>query len=452
MKEIVGNSILIAGLGREGQSILRYVKKNYPYLYIALADKDPHQLVNYPSYKTFSGAEYLQEAREFDTVARSPGILRQVKDLAEVRHITTATNIFFSECPGVVIGITGTKGKSTTSSLINHILESAHKDTRFVGNIGSPALDALDQSDEQTIFVTELSSYQLDDIRYSPHVAVILPIVPEHLDYHGSFEAYIEAKGHIAENQTQSDYVIFYSSNSYTRGIAGKGRGRKLPYAKKDTLPPSIWLDGDSIWVTTNNNITQRLIKTKDIPLQGRANIENVMAASLAGIIINVNLDEIREAIKSFKSLEHRLERIGTFSGITFYNDSLATIPEATAHALEALGEQVSTLIAGGFDRGLDMSDLGRLISGSSVKSLILFPTTGEKIAQAVKEADPQSKIVLIMIKSMEEAVKAAYNVTPKGKICLMSPAAASYNMFKDYADRGNKFKESIRQYNPNTS
>jgi UDP-N-acetylmuramoylalanine--D-glutamate ligase len=377
--EVRGRSALILGYGREGKSIHAWLKKHYPKLRIAVTDQK-------------DGTEYLSHIAEYDTVVRSPGVPPYL--LGRARHITSATNIFFSRVQGKTIGITGTKGKSTTASLIAHILRVVYPDVRLVGNIGNPMLDALSGSSKNTVFVIELSSHQLVDIRYSPKIAVLLEIVPEHLDYYPDFASYKRAKENIFRFQKPGDHLV---------------RGETLDAVYKTTL---------------------------------LGNRENIAAAVKVARFMNVPEQVIQKQLATFSPLPHRLEFVGEHRGVRFYNDSLATIPEATIHALEALGGKVVTLIAGGYDRGLDYSALGSYLGHSSVNTLILFPDTGKKIARVVK-----TKIHTYAVGSMEEAVRLAYEHTPKGKICLLSPASASYNMFRDYEDRGNQFKEWVKKF-----
>lgn len=387
--EIHGISVLILGYGREGKSTHSWLQKHYPALRVTVADK------------TTGGNAYLAKIREYDTVIRSPGVSPYTREIvAYVRqggHVTTATNIFFSLVRGRTIGITGTKGKSTTTSLIAHILSATRKDVRLVGNIGTPMLDELDSGTSDTVFVIELSSHQLVDVRYSPHIAVLLDIVPEHLDYYPDFVSYKRAKENIFRFQKPGDHLV---QNEKAAG----------PFTTK---------------------------------LLGNA--QNISAAVSVARLMHVPETDIARELATFSPLAHRLEFAGEFDGIRFYNDSLATIPQATIHALEALGSNVATLIAGGYDRNLNFSVLGEYLSTHPVETLILFPDTGEKIKKAIDSYHGIGS-TYYGVKTMEEAVKLAYLHTPRGKICLLSPASASYNMFRDYADRGDQFKDSVKK------
>lgn len=454
MKEIVGKSILILGYGREGQSVHRYLVEHFPHLTIGIADKISVKPILNDNVALHTGGAYLEALSQYDTVVRSPGVPPFLSEFFAYQkhggHTSSATNIFFSVCPGKIIGVTGTKGKSTTASLIAEILKTTYADVRLVGNIGQPALDFLEGSDQDTIFVAELSSHQLADIRYSPQVAVILAIVPEHFDYYPDLASYAAAKGNIVARQSTNDIVVFNPSNALADKQAKRSRGKKLMYGLKQRDRAIAFIEKKAI-VTNAYGVKEEILPVSEIPLLG--NLDNVLAAVAVGIAFDVPVPLMRGAIGAFHPLPHRLEFVGEFRRIRFYNDSLSTIPEATIHALEALGSDVATLIAGGYDRGLDFTKLGEYLVKTSIKTLILFPPTGEKIWKAVKQATQATpatparpEIHKFDVKTMKEAVRLAYQHTPPGKICLLSPASASFNLFRDYEDRGNQFKEWVKK------
>lgn len=430
MNEIHGTSVLILGYGREGKSVHNWLTRKYPTLTISVADR------------ATDGESYLQDLDKYDTIIRSPGVSPYVSELARYRnrggHITSSTNIFFSLVPGTVIGVTGTKGKSTTSSLIAHILSGAYDDVRLVGNIGVPMLDHLDGATDKTFFVVELSSHQLDDVRYSPHVAVLLGIVPEHLDYYPDVASYVAAKANIMKFQTTSDVFVFNPESPRLSSIAAGVTAKKRPFGLGKKSGLAVYKDGGSIWTDK-----KEILRVADIPLLG--NIENILAAVTVADCLKVSHAVIAVRVKSFQSLPHRLEPVGEYKGIRFYNDSLATIPEATVHALESLFGDVATLIAGGFDRHLDFSVLATYLAKHPVQTMILFPDTGEKIWQAIPQKI-RGSIQRFDALSMKEAVTLAYAHTQKGKICLLSPASSSFNLFRDYADRGEQYKAWVKE------
>ena len=359
MKELAGDSALILGYGREGKSVHRYLRGNYPDKKIGVADREIVEPAIEGEVELHLGQKYLERLLDYDIIIRSPGIPLSTpaiqKAVESGRQVTTGTNIFFSECPGMVVGITGTKGKSTTSSLIYEILKTTYPDVRLVGNIGEPALDHLPGANDKTVFVAELSSHQLEDAHYSPHIAVVLAVVPEHLSYHGSFAAYAKAKGNITKFQSAEDAVVFNPANPITDNIAENSPGQKFKFSI-DNSDTNCYTRDKQVFVDD-----ELVMSINEIPLLGPGNLENVLAAVSVGRILGVGIERIREAIMEFKPLPHRLEYAGEKNGIIFYNDSLATIPEATINALEALGANVETLIAGGYDRGLDFPNWGNI-------------------------------------------------------------------------------------------
>jgi len=452
MKEILGDSVLILGYGREGKSTHRYVLEHYPKKRIGIADQQKVEpIANLPA-ELHIGKDYLESVCHYDVIIRSPGVSSRLPKLQEClelgKKVTTATNIFFSECPGMIIGVTGTKGKSTTSSLTANILKEKYCDVRLVGNIGQPALDYLPGSNSRTIFVAELSSFQLEDIHYSPHIVIILAIVPEHFDRYRNFSQYVKAKGQILNHQTTKDIVIFNPSHKIVNELVLNGLAKKYRFSLKPKKDVNCYLNKEDIFIQKEGKKPLFVLDRSEIPLLGEGNIENTLAAILVGAILNIPLSKIRKAIAEFESLEHRLEFVGEYHGIKFYNDSLATIPEATIHALKAIGNDVETLIAGGYDRGLDFSKLGEFLGKRRLRSLILFPPTGKRIWEALCNAAPKEpRPQKYDVSSMKEAVDIAYQTTSPGKICLLSPASASFGLFRDYQQRGDLFKKYIEEF-----
>lgn len=405
LQELATKKILILGFAREGKDTLLFLRKKFPGKKIGIADQKISK-------------NYLKEIKKYDVIIKSPGIpmWKIAPFLKNGQVVTSQTEIFFNECPGTIIGITGTKGKSTTAALCHAVLESGGVRSRLIGNIGEPILSYLKNARPEDVFVYELSSFQLENLKRSPHIAVLLNIYPEHLDHHKSFARYARAKTNITKHQTQTDFLIYNAKDPLVAKIAKGSKAQKIPFA----MPKP------------------RL----GVPKRGLGMIASMEPAILVGKLFDIPQKKIQQAIHNFKPLPHRLEKVGEWKGITFYNDSLATIPEATVSALDALGPKVHTLIAGGYDRGLTFEKLGKKIDESNVKTLILFPTTGEKILASIKKP-PQC----FFAKDMEEAVQLAYSHTPKGKICLLSPAASSFNMFKDYKDRGEQFIKWAKRY-----
>lgn len=479
LEELKNKKILIVGRGIEGNAAHKYLHKHLPSSIIDIVDQK-------------DGISYLDKQTSYDIAIKSPGVK---PELIKIPY-TTSTNIFLANSRGKVIGVTGTKGKSTTSTLIYKMLKKEGLDAYFGGNIGQSSLDFLDKLNDHSWTVLEMSSFQLQDVKLSPHIAVMLMIGEEHLDYHKTYEEYIDAKRNIFRFQTPSDFAIInrdylasHGSDTYTKGkVFNISREREVGegcFVKQGKVvvrsmgalrslrqfgdssnrilkqPSSLALANaskhgsrDSLFKSAphaeaprallSTPVDEEVIDIKYILLPGKHNLENVCAAVMAATIAGVSREAIRKVLSEFSGLEHRLEFVKDVNGIRFYNDSLATIPQATIEALEAL-PQTETLIAGGHDRGIDYRPLAQYLRNGQVKTLILFPPTGiriwEEICKVVSESSRPGKFD---VKTMEQAVKIAFVETLPGKICLLSSASASFGIFKDYKDRGEQFKREV--------
>ena len=352
IESLKDKKILILGFGREGKDTLSFLQKKFPGKRIQVADKS-EKVIKRNNVKFILGKDYLKDIARYDVIIKSPGIppLKELRDL----NITSKTELFLDNCPGKVIGITGTKGKSTTASLTYEILKKSGIGTHLVGNIGKPALSFLNKAKENDVFVYELSSHQLFNIKKSPQVAVFLNIFPEHLDYYRNFKEYIKAKANITKYQKKEEYLVFNKKDKIVKRLASKSKAKKIPF---------------------NSVKVKNIIPQKDIPLKGKFNLNNIKAAIATVKVFNVPNKKIASAIKNFKPLPHRLEFVGEYKGISFYNDALSTVPEATIGAIEALGNDVQTIILGGFERNISFDSLAEKILRSNVQTLILFPTT----------------------------------------------------------------------------
>jgi UDP-N-acetylmuramoylalanine--D-glutamate ligase len=463
LAQLRDKSLLVLGLGLEGCSALRFLRSQFPQARLAAADKSPFEqlssaaralLEQDPLIQRRLGPDYLAALGDYDIVVKSPGIpviLPQYQQAVRAgKPVTSSTAIFFANFPGLTVGITGTKGKSTTSSLIAAILRRQFPDTLLLGNIGSPALDVLPELIEKrdTVVVFELSSHQLEGLRQSPHIAVLLNVVPEHLDYYSSFEEYIAAKENIASHQGALDWLVFDADHEIPQRVAAASRAKRVPVSSREPRDGGCFVFDDWIACASPGRQPEVIIRLDEIPLLGEFNRINVAAAVAVGRVLGVPSASIAEAVREFQPLPHRLERVGEFGGITYYNDSISTVPEATVGALDALAGGVETVLLGGHDRHLDYGVLAEGLLRRRVKTVILFPPTGQRIWQSVRECDPAAAAAMkhFFVESMEEAVRLAKQHTSPGKICLLSPASPSFGLFRDYRERGDRFKALVRQ------
>ena len=425
IRELKNKKVLILGIGREGKDTLLFLKKVFPKKIFTVADAKKFDDLDVKTRKILEetkselllGEDYLKKVNDFDVIIKSPGIpFSKYKS-----KLTSQTELFFDNCPGKIIGITGTKGKSTTSSLIYSILKENKTKSFLVGNIETPSLSFLLDAKKEDVFVYELSSHQLQGLKKSPFIAVFLNIYPEHLDYYNSFEEYFLAKTNIAKYQTKEDYFIFNSKIKEIDDFSKKVKSKKI----------ELNINDFSSFLKENQQFLEI------------THIDNLIAVLNVVKILNIPTEKIIKALNKYKRLPHRLEFIGEYRGIRFYDDSIATIPESVIFALDSLGDDVETLIAGGHDRGIKYEKLAKRIKKSNIKNLIVFPGSGEKILRDVKKEG--KKIKTIIVNNMEEAIVNSYKLTSKGKICLLSPASPSFGIFKDYKDRGDLFKKYIK-------
>ena len=410
LNRLRGKHILILGFGREGKSTLRFLNKYLPDANVAVADKNEMEGVKH------FGDHYLEAMYDYDIVIKTPGISLKDFDTKEL-EITSQTDLFLSQFHAQTIGITGTKGKSTTTSLIYHLLKSSGHDAILTGNIGIPCFDVMEDIKPESIVVYELSAHQLEYVHNSPRVGVLLNIFEEHLDHFGTMERYAEAKLNIMRYMGEDDMAVVHESLM------------------------------EDAWRLFVNNIVFSLFDIDDLvdctalPLLGEHNLLNVKAALLACYAYGVDVWELVPYLYTFKPLEHRLESVGTFGGVTFVNDSISTIPQATISACQALG-RVDFLLLGGFDRGIDYQPLADYLNAHPVPHLLFTGKAGERMMQLIaKVPELVEGPTLFYYSSMEEAFSYMSIHAKPGDVCLLSPAASSYDQYKNFEERGAKFK-----------
>lgn len=432
--------ILLLGFGVEGQSSYRFLRKYFPENSINIADKNPKLRENPLIHKDdncFCGDNYLEAVKNADIILKSPGIkMQEILAIHPKAKISSQSDLMFQFFPSRCIGITGTKGKSTTSTLLHYLLSKRMKDVFLVGNIGKAAFDLVDIS-EEAFFVYELSSHQLQSVRHSPHISILLNFFEEHLDYYKDYEAYKKAKFAICRYQQANDIFIYDKDDAAIAKLISEEQplSIKMPFSVKDK-EASVFKDGNIIQ-SANKRLYDLATERK---LLGKHNEKNIMAVLATIQALGIETDELSAAISTFTPLEHRLEYIGEQKGILFYNDSIATIAEACIAAVEALGK-VETLLLGGFDRGINYLPLMKfLVKRKEIRHLIFMGEAGKRM-QEILGAHKHDKAVFFAV-NMEDAVKIAKRETSQGSICLLSPAASSYDKYKNFEERGKDYKK----------
>lgn len=450
LKELINyledKNIDILGFGREGKTMYKFLRKHFPNKKITISDKNDffknNEYLKEDSNLIYRiGEKYLENLEEFDLIIKSPGVsLKDVDKTNIIDKITSQYELFLEFFDEILtIGVTGTKGKSTTTSLIYEILKTQKEDVKFLGNIGIPIFEEIENLSKDTIVVLELSSHILEFAKRSPKIAIMLNVFPEHLDYYNSYNDYIKAKFNIAKYQEDLDYFIYNSDNEDMNAfeICKKINDIKISINDSEKEKNKVYLLNNKIYL----NDKFLMNENEEIKLKGKHNLNNIMFILALSEILRLDLNETIKVIKEFKGLEHRLEYVGEINNIIYYNDSISTVPESTINGIEAL-KDVNTLLVGGNDRGIDLSKLIEYLKKADIENVICMSTTGEIIYNELLNNNKK----VYKVETLEEAVKIAKKVTAKNKICLLSPAASSYNQFKNFEERGNKFKEYIKK------
>ena len=446
--------VAIIGLGVSNLPLLDYMyEKNAKVtVFDEKEEKDVEKnildkLKNY-KFDYFFGKNCFENLKGFDIIFRSPSFLPTRKELVEEEErgaiITSEIEMLMKLTPATIIGVTGSDGKTTTTSLIYSILKNAGYNTYLGGNIGIPLFTKLNEMKPNDIVVLELSSFQLMGMDVSPHIGVITNITPNHLNIHKDYEEYIDAKKNIFKYQNENDYIILNYDNDITRSCAKEAKSKVIFFSGKEKLENGFIVD-NKIIKKCEDGIRTHILDCKDVLLRGEHNFENI-ATAIAATSSLVDIGKSIDAIKEFKAVEHRLEYVRTIDDVKWYNDSVSSSPTRTIAGLKSFDEDI-VLIAGGYDKNLDYTPIAKPIL-EKVKTLILLGQTSGKIFDAVKEEEEKENksIDIFMVNTLEEAVNLARKQAKVGEIVLFSPASASFDMFKNFADRGNKFKDLVNK------
>lgn len=401
------------------------------------------------------GPDCLKELAGFDVAFRSPGVKLLDPQLQSLigngLAVTSQAKWFFAHSPARIVGVTGTKGKGTTATLISEILKLQCQITEsqyqiyLTGNIGKvQPFDFIDNAKKDDIIVYEMSSFQLQDLDRSPHVAVVLMVTQEHLDYHQDVAEYVQAKSNITRHQDEQGIAVINRDFERSMEIGMLGKGRRKLFSRKIQEGADCFVREDTVWLKGENGSESAVAAKRELQLRGDHNLENICAATLAARSLGVEVPVIRQAILGFAGLEHRLEFVAEKQGVKFYNDSFSTTPETAIAAVEAFAEP-EIVILGGSSKNSDFSELGRvLVSRPNVKAVVLIGQEAERIKAAMQAAGDFGGQVLEGAAAMQDILAQARSVAEAGDVVILSPACASFGMFDNYKDRGQQFKQGV--------
>lgn len=441
MQKFKDKNIAVLGMGIEGESSAEFLRNH-------------GANVTELDYKT--DKDYLENLEKFDMIVRSPGIKRNLSQLIEAEKkgviITSQTKLFFDLCPCPIIGVTGTKGKGTTSALIFEMLKIQGFDTYLGGNIGMPPFTFLDKLTTQSKVVLEMSSFQLQDLTKSPHIGVVLMVTQEHLapdkkdspdqNFHTDVYEYVDSKRNIIRFQSNTDFAVINRDYLASNESDIHTDGKVFHVSREQKVNQGAYVKNNAVFLRFNEK-EQKIIDGKDVLLRGGHNLENVCAAVMASVLSGVSVKNIVSVLTSFRGLEHRLQFIGQVNGVEYFDDSFSTTPETAIAAIQAFTEP-EILIIGGAHKGSDFTELGRVISEShNIKAIIGIGLEWNRIKPHI----PYTKYNIQVIegcKNMQEIVRSASKIASPGDVVLLSPACSSFDMFKNYKDRGEQFKREV--------
>lgn len=394
------------------------------------------------------GDKYLEKLKDFNVIFRSPScrpdLPEIIEELSRGAILTSEIEMLMELCPGLIIGVTGSDGKTTTTSLIYNIIKNKGYNCYLGGNIGIPLFSKVGEMKPEDVVVLELSSFQLMNMKTSPNIAVITNISPNHLDIHKSYEEYIESKKNIFKYQSDKDTLVLNYDNDITREFEKEANGKVIFFSRNHKLNDGVILDEDIIKIC-DNKLRKHILNTKNMKLRGKHNYENACAA-IAATKGLVDTETQVDTIKNFKGVEHRLEFVKELNGVKWYNDSIGTSPTRTIAGLNSFNKNL-ILIAGGYDKHLDYTPIGEPIV-DNVKILILMGQTANKIKEATINAmnKKNKKVEIYECNSLDETVQLASKLAKKDDIVLFSPASASFDLYKNFEERGNAFKEIVNK------
>jgi UDP-N-acetylmuramoylalanine--D-glutamate ligase len=444
--ELNGKRVLVVGLGKSGVASALFLKKHGAQVAVSdtksgdeLRNEIPVLLDNGITVET--GGHGERTFRGQDLIVVSPGVpvdappLKQARSLGEsvIGEIELAAQFL----PGPLVAITGSNGKTTTTTLTGEIMVAGGFQTLVGGNIGTPAISLAERAKPETVIVLEVSSFQLETIQtFRPKVAVVLNVTPDHLDRHRTFEIYADAKARLFENQQGIDFAVLNLDDPTCAAMAARTRAQVFWFSRQKEVQQGAWVHDGKILFRDGNG-QREILEVADIPLKGAHNLENVLAAVCSGILMGCAAEKIRQAVRDFKAVEHRLEFVATIRGVDYYNDSKATNVDATIKALESFPANIH-LILGGKDKGSDYTVLNDLLR-KRVKRVYTIGAAAAKIESQIKGVE------VVRAETLDSAIRKANALAEAGDVVLLAPACASFDQFKNYEHRGRVFKEVVQ-------
>lgn len=452
-----GRRVAVIGLGISNSALIRYlVRKGAK---VTGCDQKPRDALGtvYDDLASLGidfrlGDDYLADLEQYEAIFLTPGIR---KDLPEIEHarrrgvvISSETELFFRLCRARIIGVTGSSGKTTTTTLIGEILSASGYDVRVGGNIGQPLIESVESLRPDQWVVLELSSFQLENLHASPDIALVTNISPNHLDHHGTMAAYVRAKKQIYRHQRKNGWLILNDDDGWADEMEFEAPGNVRRFSRRGPVSQGAYIDGDRVVIARSGQRRRTLEQVcllSDIRLLGRHNLENVLAAVTVTDLCGVRLSTMRDVIASFTGVPHRLELVRDVWGVQYYNDSIATTPMRAVAGIESFSQPI-VLIAGGYDKGLSFDPMVEALR-DNVKALVTVGETAPKIEATLQEhaaKRPGNWPSVHRARSFEEAVEKAHALAAPGDVVLLSPGCASYGMFRNFEERGMRFRELV--------
>ncbi|MEG0249955.1 MAG: UDP-N-acetylmuramoyl-L-alanine--D-glutamate ligase [Peptostreptococcus sp.] len=450
------NKILVVGMARSGIASAKYLLRNGAEVIINDSKNEESLKDVIKEFDEFENVKFLfgrnpnsEDISDIDFAVVSPGV---PLDLDYILEMKKNGKEVFSEIELAYrasreknlnfIGITGTNGKTTTTSIVGEISKKAGYDTYIVGNIGNPAIHAVEEANNGAVLVTELSSFQLESIvDFRPVVSSVLNLTEDHMDRHHTMENYAKAKMMVFKNQVDNDICVLNYDDEATRKMAESCKAKVVYFSRKTQLEEGIFLDEDKNIVMKLNNKVQKIMNSKELSLPGGHNLENCMAATAICYEYGINIEVIVEVLKTFKAVEHRLEYVDTVKGASYINDSKGTNPDSTIKAVQSYDHPI-ILIAGGYDKGSDFNELFE-VAKKHVRSIVILGQTADLIEETAKKHGIND---IYRVETIKEAVYKSYEIANENDVVLLSPACASWGMYNNYEERGIDFKTSVQE------